>query len=125
MASRHRRTDAPCWWCSPTPGCSSRSTQPRRDRNVDLGGASLTNGDGLLLRGNTLYVVRNRLNEIAVLRLDRSYRSATLTGTITDPNFAVPTTVAALGPFLYAVNARFGTPPTPDTTYTVVRVFAR
>ena len=92
---------------------------------IDLGGASLTNGDGLLRRGNTLYVVRNQLNEIAVLRLDRSYRSATLTGTITDPNFAVPTTVAALGPFLYAVNARFGTPPTPDTTYTVVRVFAR
>jgi hypothetical protein len=37
----------------------------------------------------------------------------------------VPTTVAPFGPFLYAVNARFGTPPTPDTDYTVVRVRAR
>ena len=27
--------------------------------------------------------------------------------------------------FLYAVNARFSTPPTPDTTYTIVRVSAR
>ena len=92
---------------------------------VDLGGASLTNGDGLLRRGRTLYVVRNRLNQIAVVALGRAYRSGTVTGTITDPNFDVPTTVAPFGPFLYAVNARFGTPPTPETTYTVVRVFAR
>ena len=92
---------------------------------VDLGGASLTNGDGLLRRGDTLYVVRNRLNEIAVIDLGRRYATGELTGTITDPNFQVPTTVAAFGPFLYAVNARFGTPPTPDTTYTVVRVRAR
>ena len=89
---------------------------------VDLGGASLTNGDGLLRRGSTLYVVRNRLNEIAVIDLGPGYATGTLTGTITDPDFQVPTTVAAFGPYLYAVNARFGTPPTPDTTYTVVRV---
>lgn len=92
---------------------------------VDLGGASLTNGDGLLRRGSTLYVVRNRLNEIAVVELDRRYETGRLVDTITDPNFQVPTTVAAFGPFLYAVNARFGTPPTPDTTYTVVRVRSR
>jgi len=89
---------------------------------VDLGGASLTNGDGLLRRGTTLYVVRNQLNQIAVIELDPSYLSGTLTGTITDPDFRVPTTVADFGAFLYAVNARFGTPPTPDTEYTVVRV---
>ena len=94
-------------------------------QQVDLGGASLTNGDGLLRRGNTLYVVRNRLNEIAVIELGRRYATGRLVDTITDPNFQVPTTVAAFGPFLYAVNARFGTPPTPDTTYTVVRVWAR
>jgi len=91
---------------------------------VDLGAASLTNGDGLLRRGSTLYVVRNQLNQIAVIELAPGYASGTLTRTITDPDFQVPTTVAAFGPFLYAVNARFGTPPTPDTSYTVVRVFA-
>jgi len=32
-------------------------------RKVDLGGASLLNGDGLLRRGRTLYVVRNMNNE--------------------------------------------------------------
>lgn len=89
---------------------------------VDLGGASLTNGDGLLRRGGLLYVVRNRLNEIAVLDLGPKYRTARLVRTITDPGFDVPTTVDAFGPYLYAVNARFGTTPTPETTYTVVRV---
>jgi hypothetical protein len=34
----------------------------------------------------------------------------------------VPTTIAAFGHALYVVNARFGTPPTPDTQYEVVRV---
>ena len=94
-------------------------------KEVDLHGANLTNGDGLLRRGNTLYVVRNQNNEIAVVQLDRSYGSGTLTGTIMNANFDLPTTVAGFGPFLYAVNARFTTPPTPDTTYTVVRVSAR
>lgn len=89
---------------------------------VDLGGSSLTNGDGLLLQGTTLYVVRNRLHEIAVVRLDGSYGTGTVTRTLTDPDFDVPTTVARFGSRLYAVNARFGTPPTPDTSYTVARV---
>lgn len=91
-------------------------------REVRLGGASLEFGDGLLRIGRTLYVVQNQLNRIAVVRLGRHYRCADVQRTITDPDFMVPTTVAAFGPWLYAVNARFGTPPTPDTEYTVVRV---
>jgi sugar lactone lactonase YvrE len=102
----------------------SVSARTGEARQVDLGGYVLTNGDGLLRRGSTLYVVQNRLNQIAAFTLDRGYRSGTLTGTITDPDFQVPTTVAAFGSSLYAVNARFGTPPTPDTTYAVVRVAA-
>lgn len=89
---------------------------------VDLGGFALTNGDGLRLQGRTLYVVQNRLNQIAVIRLDRDWASGSVESTITDPNFDVPTTIGLFGSSLYAVNARFGTPPTPDTTYTVVRV---
>jgi sugar lactone lactonase YvrE len=89
---------------------------------VDLGGASLTNGDGLRLQGQTLYVVRNQLNQIVVLKLDRDWARATVKGTITDPNFDVPTTLGLFGKSLYAVNARFSTPPTPDTPYTIVRV---
>ncbi len=95
-----------------------------RTRQVRLGGASLTNGDGILRHGRTLYVVRNRLNEIAVVHLGKFYRSGRLVDTLTDPDFIVPTTVARIAGSLYAVNARFGSPPvpTPDTEYTVVRV---
>ena len=96
-----------------------------RTRQVDLGGASLSNGDGLLRQGRTLYVVRNRLNEIAVVHLGARYRSGSVTGTLTDADFQVPTTVARIGSAIYAVNARFGTPPTPQTEYTVVRVDRR
>jgi hypothetical protein len=40
-------------------------------RAIDLGGAVVMNGDGLLLRGRTLFAVQNRLNKIAVIRLSR------------------------------------------------------
>jgi hypothetical protein len=93
-----------------------------RSHFVDLGGASLTNGDGLRLQGQTLFVVRNRLNQIDVIRLNRDWTSGAVEDTITDPNFDVPTTIGLFGSSLYAVNARFTTPPTPDTTYTIVRV---
>lgn len=84
---------------------------------VDLGGYALTNGDGLLTIGRTLYVVQNRSNLVAVFALDRHGRSGRLTGTRTNPNFDVPTTVAAYGDRLYLPNARFGVEVTPDTTY--------
>ncbi|WP_049577442.1 superoxide dismutase [Nonomuraea sp. SBT364] len=87
---------------------------------VDLGGELLTNGDGLLLKGRTLYVVQNRLNTVAVLRLNRDGTEGRVVDRLTDPRFDVPTTVAAFGGRLYLPNARFTTPPTPSTPYTVV-----
>jgi outer membrane protein assembly factor BamB len=81
--------------------------------------ASLTNGDGILLQGGRLGVVRNSLNEIAVLRLNHNFTRAWLVTTLTDPDFAVPTTIALSHGALYAVNARFGLPPGP---FTIVRV---
>jgi hypothetical protein len=42
--------------------------------------------------------------------------------TITDENFDVPTTLAPFGNRLYAVNARFDTPPAPTTEYSIVQV---
>jgi hypothetical protein len=89
---------------------------------IDLGGATVTNGDGILLHGKTLYVVRNQNNLIAVVRVSNDLTMGTVVRTITNPNFDVPTTIARFGSRLYAVNARFTTPPTPDTTYTVVQV---
>jgi sugar lactone lactonase YvrE len=89
---------------------------------IDLDGASLTAGDGLALQGQTLYVVRNRLNEIAVIDLARDFAAGSVVRTITSPAFRVPTTLALFGSSIYAVNARFGTPPGPTVDYDVVRV---
>ena len=69
--------------------------------------------------------MRNRLNQIAVVELAPDLSSGDVVGTITDPSFDVPTTIAAFGNALYVVNARFTTPPTPDTTYNIVRVGAK
>jgi sugar lactone lactonase YvrE len=89
---------------------------------IDLGGDAVPSGDGILLEGKTLYVVQNVLNQIAVVELNPSLSSGELAGVLTSPNFRVPTTVGRFGDALYAVNARFDTPPTPDTEYEVVRV---
>jgi len=90
---------------------------------IDLGGGSVPNGDGILLNGWTLYVVQNSLNQVAVIELDPpSALSGEIVEVLTDPDFRVPTTVDDFGNALYAVNARFGTTPTPDTEYEVVRV---
>jgi hypothetical protein len=89
---------------------------------VDLGGATLTAGDGIFLVGRTLYVVRNRLNLIAAVRLGADYATGVVEREIRSPLFDVPTTVATFGGSLYAVNARFTTPATPTTPYDVVRV---
>src|SRR3712207_6895860 len=41
-------------------------------RAIDLGGASVSNGDGILLSGQTLYVVRNRIDRKST-RLNSSH----------------------------------------------------
>jgi streptogramin lyase len=90
---------------------------------VDLQGATLVNGDGLLLLGDrTLLVVQNRDNKIAVVRLDKRFESGRVVAEITHPDFDVPTTVARQRGSLFLPNARFSTPPTPDTEYWVTRV---
>jgi sugar lactone lactonase YvrE len=94
-------------------------------REIDLGGGSVPNGDGILLDGRTLYVVQNRDNKIARIAVDRRLRSGRILGYLTDPDFDVPTTIDDHGRRLYAVNARFGTPPTPTTRYDVVQVQKR
>ncbi|WP_217214401.1 SMP-30/gluconolactonase/LRE family protein [Streptomyces sp. AC550_RSS872] len=90
---------------------------------VDLGDAApLTNGDGLLLTGRTLYVVQNRQHAIDVFGLAADGRSGAFQRRITDPLFDVPTTAAAYQGRLYLPNARFTTTPTPETTYDVISV---
>ncbi|QWC86456.1 superoxide dismutase [Nocardioidaceae bacterium] len=72
------------------------------------GGDGLSNGDGLLLRGTTLYVVQNSDNQVAVLEVASDGTSADQVDTVTDPDFDVPTTVTTWAGDLYLPNAKFG-----------------
>jgi sugar lactone lactonase YvrE len=91
------------------------SVDPRsgRSREIELD-ETVVNGDGLLLRGRTLYVVRNRDNRIAVVDLKRDLREGEIEDELTDPLLDVPTTIAPFGRFIYAVNARFDRPDDSD-----------
>ncbi|WP_328338435.1 SMP-30/gluconolactonase/LRE family protein [Micromonospora sp. NBC_00421] len=89
---------------------------------VDVPGHSFVAGDGLLRDGRTLYVVQNRLQQVTVVTLNQAGTAGTVTGTLTDPDFDVPTTVASAFGRLYLPNARFTTTPTPTTPYTIVAV---
>lgn len=86
-------------------------------RRIDLGTAVMTNGDGLLLSKDTLYVVQNRLNKVAVLDLDGSGSTGRLVKELTSTDFDVPTTAAFYSSRIYLPNARFSTPPTATTEY--------
>ncbi len=88
---------------------------------IDLGGA-VVNGDGLVLAGTTLYAVEGGKNQITKISLAPDLRSGVVVDALTSPAFDVPTTAAPFGRSLYAVNAKFSTPPTPSTPYEIVRV---
>lgn len=93
-------------------------------RRVDLGGRLLTNGDGLLVKGRILYAVRNQLNLVAVVKLNRRGTSGQQVAELTSPAFDVPTTVAAYRGSLFLPNARFGVENPTTATYNVIRIDA-
>jgi len=91
-------------------------------RLISLGAESVPNGDGILLDGKTLYVVQNQNNRVAVIALTPNLASGRLVTRLSDPDFAVPTTIDDLGKRLYAVNARFGLPNPTTSDYQVVQL---
>jgi sugar lactone lactonase YvrE len=74
---------------------------------IDLGGKTLTNGDGLLLDGHTVYVVRNEQALIVPVKLSGAYISGEVGEPFTDPSFAFPTTIAKTDGRLLVVNSQF------------------
>jgi hypothetical protein len=106
-------TDGVLYSVDPATGVATR---------IDLAGADVEDGDGILLQGKILYVVQNRMNKIAAVELNSDLTAGTIVEEITSESFRVPTTIARFGNALYAVNARFDTPPTPETEFEVVRV---
>ncbi|HSF85560.1 MAG TPA: superoxide dismutase [Acidimicrobiia bacterium] len=88
---------------------------------IDLGGA-VVNGDGLVLLSRTLYAVEGGKNQITEIALAPDLSSGVVVDALISPAFDVPTTAAKIGDSLYAVNAKFATPPLPTTPYEIVRV---
>jgi streptogramin lyase len=81
------------------------------------GSAAITGGDGLVLRGNTLFIVRGSDNASVTevrLRHTRAGLQAKVVRLLTDPTLDFPATAALIGGKLWVVNGRF-TLTEPDT----------
>jgi sugar lactone lactonase YvrE len=92
---------------------------------INLGaGVDVAAGDGLEVHGGTLYVGQNG-NQVEVFKLGPGLASASLTGVLTSSSLDVSTTVAFVRDSIYVVSARFTTPVTPTTRYSVTRLPAR
>jgi hypothetical protein len=90
---------------------------------LTTGGVSVTNGDGLELRGSTLYVVRNQNQLVEAFRLGPGLTSAVPLGELSAFDvLSVPTTAAFQAGSVWVVNARFGV---TTTDYWVTRTSAR
>jgi Cu-Zn family superoxide dismutase len=99
------------------------STRSKKVSEIALGGATVTNGDGLVAHGSRLYVVRNANNEIVEIKLRRNKREGRIESRITSDKFGFPTTAARVGNRLLVVNSQFdkrgGTPVLPFTVASV------
>lgn len=80
-------------------------TSSRQVVEIDLGGETLTNGDGLLLDGRNLYVVRNQQGRIVPVELSEDFATGTVREAVTDPSLRYPTTIARYENRLLVVNS--------------------
>jgi len=88
-----------------------------------IAGASLPTVDGILWEGGRLYAALVAFNQLVEVALSPDLSSGTVSAVVSSPYFQVPTTVAAFGDRLVAVNAKYDTgfPPTA-ATFEVVTV---
>src|SRR3954453_13413532 len=78
--------------------------------------------DGIAQRSHTLFVAQNFPEKLATVKLASDLRSARLVHVATSPALDIPSSVEEDRGHLFGLNARFTTPPSPTTTYDVVRV---
>jgi len=67
----------------------------------------MTNGDGLVLRGRTLWVVRNANAQIVKLKLSKRLTSARVMSATTNSSFKFPTTADIAKGRMLVVNSQF------------------
>jgi hypothetical protein len=85
-------------------------------------GVTLPTVDGILFHGGKLYAAQIFLNQIVEISLSPDLSTGTFETAYTSPDFQIPTTVAAFGDRLVAVNAKYdtGVPPTASTYEVVI-----
>lgn len=87
---------------------------------VDLAGDSVPGGDGLVLDGQTLYVVQNGADQVSVITLADDFASGTLDRVIADERLTGSATGALVGDDLLVTNAQFSAMQgEPDLPFTV------
>jgi hypothetical protein len=91
-------------------------------REIDLGRAKVSMGDGVVLHGDVAFVVQNFLNKVAKVRLSGDLERGVVVSRTSDADFDVPTSADLYGGHLYVVNARFTTTPTPTTRYWIAPI---
>jgi outer membrane protein assembly factor BamB len=93
-----------------------------RATEIDLGGETVVNGDGILLDGRRLWVLQNFDNLLTRVRLSPDLSSGEVVGRFPDETFDVPTTLARAGTRLAIVNARFGVANPESAEYWVTQI---
>ena len=89
---------------------------------VDLGGASIVNADGIVLRGHTLWVVQNFTRQITELALDGHWAAARVVSLTPTPANRTFTTAKIAHGRLLMVDSQFGfAPPFPAEDRVLVR----
>jgi Cu-Zn family superoxide dismutase len=88
---------------------------------IDLSGQTLPAGDGLVLRGSSLYVVQNA-NQISKVQLKNKFTSGAIISVTTDPSFSTTTTAAIAKGRLLVVNSQFAGPGTAPFTVSSTHV---
>lgn len=91
---------------------------------IDVGGEALGTGDGLVLDGNTLYLVRQGEQEIVTIALTPDLASGKVVARFKDPALLWPATAVKVGNELLVVNTQFNKRNTKDpvTPFSIVGV---
>ena len=102
-------------------------TATKAVREVALAGGPLTAGDGLVLSGRTLWAVRNSLNLISRVRLNRDLTAGRVVSETRFTALRFPTTADLAGTRMLVVNSQFdrrtaGTPPDLPFRLSSVRI---
>jgi Cu-Zn family superoxide dismutase len=92
---------------------------------IAVGSETFTFGDGILVTGNVLHIMRNQLALLVSVQLSNDYSTGTVISTFTSPLWAYPTTFAIAGDRALVVNSQFdkrSAQQAPNLPFTVASV---